>query len=77
MIRNVTRERLAVTTPRIERMERKGQEAQAISEAAAKAIALRPIPAEAIRSGATVAAAIAICREQERLAALEGDPDRR
>jgi hypothetical protein len=77
MIRSVTRERLAVTTHRIERVEREGQEAQAISEAAAKAIALRPIPLEAIRSGATVAAAIAIRREQERLAALEGDPDRR
>jgi hypothetical protein len=75
MIRSVTRERLAVTTHRIERVEREGQEAQAISEAAAKAIALRPIPLEAIRSGAT--AAIAIRREQERLAALEGDPDRR
>lgn len=58
-------------------MERKGQEPQAAAEAAAKAIALRPIPREAIRSGATVAAAIAIRRDQESLAALEGDPDRR
>ncbi len=58
-------------------MERKGQEAQSISRAAAKAIAMRPIPPEAIRSGATVAAATAIRRDQERLAALEGDLDRR
>jgi len=57
-------------------MERKEIEAQAASEAAAKAIALRPIPLEAIRSGATVAAAIAVRRDQERLAALEGDLDR-
>lgn len=57
-------------------MERKGQEAQAASEAAAKAIALRPIPPEAIRSGATVAAAIAIRRDQERRTALDGDKAR-
>jgi hypothetical protein len=58
-------------------MERKGKKGQASSEAAAKAIALRPIPPEAIRSGATVAAAIAIRREQGRLTALGGNPDRR
>jgi|GEM_PF-4341052 len=58
-------------------MKRKGQEARAFSEAAAKAIAMRPIPPEAIRSGATAAAAIAIRQDQERLAALEGAPDRR
>lgn len=70
-------QRVAATTLRIDLMERKGQEAQSISRAAAKAIALRPIPQVAIRSGATVAATIAIRRDQERLAALEGDPDRR
>ncbi|MFJ6378347.1 hypothetical protein ACIQH9_21825 [Pseudarthrobacter oxydans] len=77
MIRNVTRERLAVTTHRIERVEREGQEAQAISEAAAKAIALRPIPPEAMRSGAAAAAVTAIRRDQERRTALERDEDRR
>lgn len=68
---------MAVTTFGIDPMERKDQEARASSEAAAKAIALRPIPPEAIRSGATVAAAIAIRRHQERLGSLKGDLDRR
>lgn len=77
MIRNLNASaRGRVTTLRIDPVERICQEAQAASEAAAKAIALRPIPPEAIRSGATVAAAIAVRRDQERRAALEGDLDR-
>ena len=60
MIRNLNASaRGRVTTLRIDPVERICQEAQAASEAAAKAIALRPIPPEAIRSGATVAASIA------------------
>ena len=58
-------------------MESNGRQVHTASKAAAQAIAVRPIPQEAIRSGAAAAAAIAIRRDQERRTALEGDKDRR
>ncbi|MGH3731321.1 MAG: hypothetical protein ACRDTU_21625 [Micromonosporaceae bacterium] len=51
-----------------------------ISEAAAAALAVRPIPREAIESGARAAAEIAIRRDRERRLGAgrdEGDPDGR
>ena len=57
-------------------MESKRREVHAASKAAAQAIAVRPIPQEAIRSGAAAAAAIAIRRGQERRTALDADKAR-